>query len=275
MAVSCPEARKWHAAMKEEMDALQDNNTWIMTSLPPGKRLIGCKWVYKLKTDSEGNIQRYKARLVAKGFTQRETFAPVVRYESIRMLLAIAASEDLEISKFDGKTAFLNGDLEEELYMEPPPGLEQQQERGLVCKLQRSLYGLKQAPRCWNSKFVNFLNQFHFMQIESDKCVFIGNISEEKVYLALYVDDGLVISRSTAAINKILQYLKKCFQITIDDANLFVGLDSARNKSTHQILIKQTAYIKKIITKFKMEVAKSSAIPMDNSIYLKRRMITS
>lgn len=276
MAVSCPEARKWHAAMKEEMDALQDNNTWIMTSLPPGKRLIGCKWVYKLKTDSEGNIQRYKARLVAKGFTQREgldyseTFAPVVRYESIRMLLAIAASEDLEISKFDVKTAFLNGDLEEELYMEPPPGLEQQQERGLVCKLQRSLYGLKQAPRCWNSKFVNFLNQFHFMQIESDKCVFIGNISEEKVYLALYVDDGLVISRSTAAINKILQYLKKCFQITIDDANLFVGLQLARNKLTHQISIKQTSYIKKIITKFKMEDAKPSAIPMDPGKQLHR-----
>ena len=126
-AMASPEAEKWHKAISEEIQALEENNTWSLTTMPAGKRAIGCKWVFAIKTNLDGTV-RYKARLVAKGFSQREgidyveTFSPVVRYESIRILLAIAAREDHEIRKFDVKTAFLYGDLEEDLYMQQPDG---------------------------------------------------------------------------------------------------------------------------------------------------------
>ena len=120
-----------------------------------------------------------------------ETFAPVVHYESIRILLAMTARENYEITKFDIKTAFLNGDLQEELYMKLPEGFINEENGDLICRLRRSLYGLKQSPRCWNEKFVGFLKNFNFKSIESEKCVFVGVFKGFKVYLALYVDDGL------------------------------------------------------------------------------------
>jgi len=197
-----------------------------------------------LKTDNDGNILRYKARLVAKAFSQREgidyleTFAPVVRYESVRVLLSIAAKEDLQISKFDVKIAFLNGDLQEEIYMELPPGIEvDQYPTNTVCKLQRSLYGLNQSPRCWNSKFVQFLNKFGFTSISTDTCVFIGYINNNKIYLVLYVDDGLLISKSKDTIAQVLSHLKEHFQGTVDKPNNFVGLEIERNRDKRQIKI--------------------------------------
>lgn len=153
-AASSENASKWESAMDEEMQALRENHTWTLSTLPKGKQDIGCKWVYTVKSDAAGNETRYKARLVAKGFRQREgidyfdTFAPVARYESIRILLAIAAKRDYEIMKFDVKTAFLNGDLQEEIYIEQPPGYKDKSQPNAVLKLHRSLYGLKQAA-CW------------------------------------------------------------------------------------------------------------------------------
>lgn len=161
--ISSENASKWQNAMDQEMAALSENQTWILEKLPSGRRAIGCKWVFTIKSVSKGDMERFKARLVAKGFAQREgidyfeTFAPVVRYESIRMLLAMAAKEDFEMLKFDVKTAFINGDLHEEIYMEQPPGFQCSEHPDTVCKLQRSLYGLKQASRCRSSKFVSFL----------------------------------------------------------------------------------------------------------------------
>jgi hypothetical protein len=147
-AMESPQADQWETAMEEEMDSLMDNETWTLTNLPPGRQAIENRWVYKLKLDGEGKVRRFKARLVAKGFTQRpgidfhETFSPVVKYESLRAILSIAAVLDLEMLQLDVKTAFLNGDLDEDLYMTQPeefiaPGHEEK-----VCKLKRSLYGL-------------------------------------------------------------------------------------------------------------------------------------
>lgn len=255
-AMSSPEAENWKTAMNEEMSALQENETWSLIKLPENKRPIGCKWVYTLKTDIEGRIQKYKARLVAKGFTQREgvdffeTFAPVVRYESIRLLLALAARDDLEIANFDVKTAFLNGDLQEELYMHQPPGYEVECNESVVCKLHRSLYGLKQSPRCWNMKFVNFLRKFNFAPTESDSCVFVSKLNQDFVFLALYVDDGLLLSKSQHEIEKVLSYLKQFFQITVEPATQFVGLEIQRNRATREIKISQKAYAKRVIKRF-------------------------
>ena len=137
--------------MKEELDALTKNHTWDLVTLPPGQFVVGCKWIYKIKTRSDGSIERYKARLIAKGFTQEygidyeETFAPVARISSVRALLAVAATRKWDLFQMDVKNAFLNGELSEEVYMQPPPGLSVDLNK--VCHLRRALYGLKQAPQ--------------------------------------------------------------------------------------------------------------------------------
>jgi hypothetical protein len=147
----------WQDAMKEELDELHKNHTWDLVDLPRGKSVVWCKWVYKIKTCSDGTVDRYKARLVARGFTQEygvdydETFAPVARLSSVRALLAVAASRHWSLSQMDVKNAFLNGNLSEEVYMQPPPGLSSPPNK--VCRLRRALYGLKQAPRAWFAKF--------------------------------------------------------------------------------------------------------------------------
>lgn len=165
-AVSCPEAAQWIEAIEDELKAHRENGTWEFVPREPGRKLIDSKWVFKVLRDSEGSVLRFKARLCARGFLQRqgvdysETFSPVVRYDSIRVLLAIITEENLEVVQFDVRTAFLHGDLEEDILMEIPTGLRIDKKNGsresVVCKLKKSLYGLKQAPRCWNEKFASF-----------------------------------------------------------------------------------------------------------------------
>jgi hypothetical protein len=146
---------KWRAAMIEEMTALDKNNTWVLTTRPPNKRVVGCKWVFTVKQNSEGKVERYKARLVAKGYSQTygvdydETFAPVAKMNTIRALISIATNNKWKLFQMDVKNAFLHGDLHEEVYMEIPPGFGTQETEGKVCRLKKSLYGLKQSPRAW------------------------------------------------------------------------------------------------------------------------------
>lgn len=233
------ECEKWKQAMEEEMSALRENRTWELQKLPPGHRAIGCRWVFALKTGSDGQVIRYKARLVAKGFSQQEgidyfeTFAPVVRYESIRVILALCAREDLEIMQFDVKTAFLNGELEETIFMERPEGFKIEP-ANLVCKLIRSLYGLKQSPKCWNIKFVKFLKNFGFEGIDSDKCVFVAKINGQLIYLVLYVDDGLIASKCKVVIKQVLNYLEGNFKsLSMLEINLWAWKFNETGKIEH------------------------------------------
>ncbi|CAL8118438.1 unnamed protein product [Prunus armeniaca] len=148
----------WKDAMQFELEALEANHTWSLTPLPPGKKPIGCHWVYKIKSHSDGTIERYKARLVAKGYTQLEdidyhdTFSPTTKMSIVHCLLALATAQDWSLHQLDVNNAFLHGDLHEEIYMSPPPGLQRQGEN-LVYHLNKSLYGLKQASRQWFAKF--------------------------------------------------------------------------------------------------------------------------
>ncbi|PNX63064.1 retrovirus-related Pol polyprotein from transposon TNT 1-94, partial [Trifolium pratense] len=149
---------EWRKAMQSEIDALCENRTWSLVPLPDGKKPIGCRWVFKIKRKSDGSIERYKARLVAKGYTQIEgvdyfdTFAPVAKLVTVRVLLSIAAAKNWPLHQLDVNNAFLHGDLHEDVFMQLPPGFRRKGEQ-LVCKLQKSLYGLKQASRNWYSKF--------------------------------------------------------------------------------------------------------------------------
>ena len=148
---------------------MEKNQTWLVTELPEGKHPVGCKWVFTIKYKADGTVERYKARLVAKGFTQtygigyEETFATVTKLNTIRILLSLAASLDWKLHQLDVKNAFLNGDLEEEVYMSVPPGLKKKEGNNLVCKLQKSLYGLKQSPLAWVDCFTKAVKKCKFI----------------------------------------------------------------------------------------------------------------
>jgi hypothetical protein len=163
-----PDMDEWMTAMQEEMSSMDKNNVWELVDLPPGHKTIGNKWVLKVKRKADGSIDRYKARLVAKGYTQREgidyedTFSPVVRFASIRLILSIVAKQDLELFQMDVKTAFLNGELDEEIYMAQPAGFEAKGHERKVCRLKRYIYGLKQSSRQWYLRFHDSINSFGF-----------------------------------------------------------------------------------------------------------------
>lgn len=217
--------------------------------------------------DPEGSAKRYKARLCARGFLQRygvdytETFAPVVRYDSLRVVLALVTHLDLEMLQFDVRMAFLYGDLDETIYMKIPEGLTA--DENIVYKLNKSLYGLKQAPRCWNRKFHEFLDRFNFRTSPADKCIYTGVTDGHTVYLALFVDDGLIASESRKSIDSVLNYLKSSFKITIGDASIFVGMQIERNRAEKTMFLHQSTYIRYILDKFKMLDAKSNCTPAD------------
>ncbi|KAK8652414.1 hypothetical protein V6N13_061432 [Hibiscus sabdariffa] len=164
--------------MRSEMYSMSSNQVWTLVEPPEGIKPIGCKWVFKKKTDMDGNVQTYKGRLIAKGFRQihgidyDETFSPVAMIKSIRILLAIAAFHDYEIWQMDVKTAFLNGKLEEDVYMTQPEGFVAPKNARKVCKLQRSIYGLKQASRSWNLRFNDAIKEFGFIRNEDEPCVY-------------------------------------------------------------------------------------------------------
>ncbi|KAK2359915.1 putative mitochondrial protein [Trifolium repens] len=168
---------QWKNAINSELTALVKNKTWTLTKLPLHKKTIGCKCVFKLKLHANGSIERHKARLVAKGYTQTEgidyidTFSPVVKMTTVRIFMAIAATQNWPLFQLDVNTAFLHGDLHEEVYMQPPPSLHLDQP-DLVCKLQRSLYGLKQASRQWNAKLTETLIASNYTQSKADYSLF-------------------------------------------------------------------------------------------------------
>ncbi|KAG8498774.1 hypothetical protein CXB51_005214 [Gossypium anomalum] len=209
-AVSCEDSKKWMFAMQEEMESPHKNRTWDLVKLPKGKKVVRCKWVFKKK---EGNLEveepRYKARLVAKGYSQipgvdfTDVFSPVVKHSLIRALLGIVAMHDLEVEQLDVKTAFLYGELEEDIYMQQPEGFIVSEKEDYVCLLRKSLYGLKQSPRQWYKRFDSFMTSHDFKRSSLDSCVYFKKNSDGSfVYLLLYVDDMLIAAKDKGEIRK-------------------------------------------------------------------------
>lgn len=214
-AVASNDHKQWERAMEEEFDSLMINETWELVPKPEKQKVIDNKWVYKVKTNPSGSVDRYKARLVARGFNQQygidyeETFSPVIRFNTLRTLLSIAAANKMILKQFDVKTAFLYGELKEDVYMHQPIGFDDNTDR--VCKLRKSLFGLKQASRCWNHKFKSFIEKFGFVACQSDPCVFVKSDGDDIVILALYVDDGLVTGNNTQSIDLVIHHLRNEF----------------------------------------------------------------
>lgn len=265
-ANSSPFANEWKQAMKEEFDSLIANKTWILTELPPNKKPIASKWVFKTKIGVNDEVLRRKARLVAKGYSQEkgidynETFAPVVRYESIRFLIALAAKYNLNIHQMDAVTAFLNGNLKEEIYMEQPEGIDDG--TGRVCKLQKSIYGLKQASRVWNETLNKVLLNMGLTRSETDQCIYYNIVNDEITYIAIYVDDVLIFSNKMKYIERIKKSLSKHFKMKdMGEGSSILGIRITRSTST--IKLDQSQYILNVLKRFQMHDCNPISTPVD------------
>lgn len=267
-AIESEEKDDWNRAMKEEFDSLIQNETWELVSRPLNECVVTNRWVFKRKINTDGSIERFKARLVARGFTQEygvnyyETFSPVVRFTSIRMMVAIAVNRKMKIKQFDVKTAFLYGELSENVFMKQPKGFEDGTNR--VCKLRKSLYGLKQASRCWNRRFKYFIEVFGFVACPSDPCVFVSNRNNSLMILAIHVDDGLIISDSDEDIHMVIIHLQKQFEIKVMQVGCFLGIQIEKNKDG-SIFIHQQAYAQKVLNRFEMNNCNTVCVPSDPS----------
>ena len=201
-ALNSPARRQWQEALDSEYSSLMKNDAWSLVKLPKDRSAVGCRWVFKVKYNADGSVERHKARLVAKGYSQEEgvdyeeTYSPVARYTSIRTVLAIANYLDLELHQMDVQTAFLNAELQEEIYMVQPDGYVEQGKEDLVCKLNKSLYGLKQSSRCWFKTMDSFLKESGYEQCKSDSCLYVRRVGDDMVIIALYVDDILIASNN-------------------------------------------------------------------------------
>ena len=205
--------KNWVSAMNNEYQALLRNRTWHLVPRPKGKNIIGCKWVYKIKRKADGTIDRYKARLVAKGYKQQygidyeDTFSPVVKAATIRLILSIAVSRGWSLRQLDVQNAFLHGVLEEEVYMQKPPGYTDKVHPSYVCKLDKALYGLKQAPRAWYARLCGKLEQLGFIPSKADTSLFYFNTGGCTMFILVYVDDIIVASSSQVATDALLRNL--------------------------------------------------------------------
>lgn len=260
---------EWKEAILEEIHALEKNGTWELSNLPSGKHPVGCKWIFTIKQNSDGSINRYKARLVAKGFTQtygidyQETFAPVAKLNTVRILLSLASNLDWPLYQMDVKNAFLNGDLEEEVYMEIPPGFETSENANKVCKLKKSLYGLKQSPRAWFDRFTKVVRMFGYIQCQSDHTMFLKQSpSGKKAILIVYVDDIVLTGDHEEEIKRLKSLLAKEFEIKdLGNLKYFLGMEVARSKKG--ISVSQRKYVLDLLKETGMLGCKPSETPMD------------
>ena len=265
-----PDRKQWEKAADEEYKSLIDNQTWMLAELPEGRKAVGCKWVFRIKRNVDGSVDRYKARLVAKGFSQMEgvdfseSFAPVAKFTSIRTLLAVGAAENMEIHQMDVKTAFLNGDRDEEIDMEQPEGFEILGKEHLVCKLQKSLYGLKQAPRAWYQKMDKFLSSEGFQRLNSDHSVYVSHVYESQVTIALYVDDLILVGKHLADKRKVKGTLSDRFEMKdLGDIKYCLGIQVDRDRIGRVIRLSQQRYIENVLRKFSMDQCNSISTPLD------------
>lgn len=257
----------WKQAMESEFLALMRNNTWHLVPPVSGRNLIDCKWVFRLKRKADGSIDRHKARLVAKGFKQRygidydDTFSPVVKFATIRSVLSVAVSQGWSLRQLDVQNAFLHGVLEEDVYMKQPPGFEDPSKPNYHCKLDKALYGLKQAPRAWYSRLSSKLLALGFIASKADISLFIYKKRSLIIYLLVYVDDIIITSSSTAAIDALLADLRAEFALKdLGSLNYFLGIQVTR--LSDGILLSQEKYATDLLRRVGMLSCKPVPTPM-------------
>lgn len=254
----------WYAAVKEELKTLEENDTWEITEMPENEKLIDCKWIFTKK--KLNNSELYKARLVARGFQQEGVFSdiysPVLKLQTLRILLSIAVQRNYEIHQMDVKGAFLYGNINETVYLKPPEGVNI--DKNCVLKLRKSLYGLKKSAKYWYEKFSKLMLSHGFKRSENDFCLYIKN----NLYILLYVDDLLILSNSILEISWIKQLLNSEFQMKdLGSKNLkYLGINI--KKEDDSLFLDQKDYLESVLIKFGMLDCNSVDTPMDVNINL-------
>jgi hypothetical protein len=272
-AMAAPDAARWLEAMDEELASLRDNSTWELVPRPAGVKPIKCRWVFKKKFLADGSLERYKARLVAKGFLQKEgidyeeVFAPVSKHATLRVLLSIVAAEDLHLRHWDVRTAFLYGDVEEELYIEQPEGF--CDNPTLVCRLRKALYGLKQAPRAWHLKLKSELESLGFTASDADPTLFVLQHPKGNLYISVYVDDLLPATQNVPLLASVQAHLSSVFKIRdLGDATFFLGMEINRERGAGTLALSQHKLIHEIVTQFGVGGDESKSTPLPVPIKL-------
>lgn len=268
--ISRDDKKEWLDAIDDEIGSLDENGTWKVVKDPGNVKLLGTRWVFRRKTGLE---EKCKARLVVKGYLQRanvdygETYAPVARMPTIRMLLSVGMKYDLEIHHMDVKTAFLNGFIQEDIYLKVPDGIEVPP--GHVLKLEKSLYGLKQSPRAWNDRFDNFITSIGFQRSIADYCLYVLVKNETRAYIVLYVDDLLICCSDQNTLNGIKMSLASEFKMKdLGEVKCFMGMRIKIDRELKVLTIDQHEYIDRLLKKFNMYDCNGVSTPMEQNLKL-------
>ena len=278
-AVSSPECTRWLEAMQAEYDALIENKTWTLTDLPTNAKVIDSKWVFKTKLDQDGNIDRFKARLVVKGCCQRkgidyqETYSPVVRYNSIRLILGLAVKYDFDIDHMDAVTAFLQGDLNDDIFIQQPELFEVRGQENKVCKLNKAMYGLKQAGRQWNLKLHQAFIEIGLNQSKRDECIYYLCKDNKIVIVAVYVDDLLILGNDSKMKNELKKELESRFKMKdLGELQYILGIRVTRDRKEGKLWLDQSKYLEEVLSKFNMANCNPTKTPLSPSEKLTKEM---
>jgi Reverse transcriptase (RNA-dependent DNA polymerase) len=254
-AMARPDAAEWEVACSDEKRAFEHMGVYEIVPRPTDRKVVGSKWVFRIKRGPDGSIQKYKARVVAQGFTQiegidyDETFAPVAKFASLRTILALATEHDLEVHQMDVKSAYLNGELKEDIFMEPPPGFDVPD--GMVLKLVKAVYGTKQGGRVWYENIRSKLESMGYERTDADHAVFIRIRDSIPSIIALYVDDITIASKSLELINQDKEALKQTYQITdLGEITWILGMHVTRDRNAGWIALSQEKYINEVLERF-------------------------
>jgi len=261
--------------MQEELNQFQRNDVWDLVPKPLQKNIIGTKWVFRNKLNEHGEVTRNKARLVAQGYSQQEgidyteTFAPVARLEAIRLLLSYAVNHGIILYQMDVKSAFLNGVIEEEVFVKQPPGFEDLKHPDHVYKLKKSLYGLKQASRAWYDRLSNFLIKNDFKRGQVDTTLFRRTLEKDILVVQIYVDDIVFGSTNASLCKKFSKLMQDEFEMSMmGELKFFLGIQV--NQFKDGVYVHQTKYTKELLKKFKLEDCKVMNTPMHTTCILSK-----
>ncbi|CAI7912254.1 unnamed protein product [Closterium sp. NIES-53] len=254
-ALESSDAEEWKNSMESELKSIEENSTWELVELPEGRKAITSKWLFKIKSDADGKIERYKSRLVAKGYQQKEKvdykelFAPVVKPTTLRTLLAGAAIKGWVVKQMDVTTAFLNGVLEEEIFMAQPEGFDDGS--GRVLKLKKAIYGQKQAPWQWYLKLRIVLEEIGFTPSTADHSLFMLGEGEQRSFMVVYVDDILIFSPSSDLVKEVMLKLQDKFKCkALGDVSFYLGLHIERDVEKRCMRVHQRKYLESLAANF-------------------------
>jgi len=257
----------WLAAMDEELNALRENCTWDLVPQPPKTNIVGSKWVFRMKYQSDGSIDRLKARLVAKGYTQlpgldyTDTFSPVVKASTVRVVLSLAITHGWPLCQLDVKNAFLHGILQEHVCMEQSPGYVDPRFPQHVCKLKKALYGIKQALHVWFQRFSSFLLKLGFTCSRADTSLFVLHCQQQIIYLLLYVDDIILTDNNNSLLSSFIRQLHSEFATKdLGSLSYFLGLEATSTPTG--LFLSQTKYARDILTRAQLLDCKPISTPM-------------